>query len=101
MEPPSGPNLRQLLRSRGPLDEHTLLFAHWRQQIGAATLHLSSHSTFLLRAPVGLEHVHAADGGFRLVLHSLPWGAEFPEAAFKVRASGVACATLMWRVCRM
>jgi len=46
-----------------------------------ALLHISAQCTFLLRAPVSLANVRAADGGERIVLTGLEFGEEFPEIA--------------------
>ena len=50
-------------------------------QLAHALLHVSCHTTFLLRGAATLHHVHVADKGTRLVLHHLPFGAEFPDPA--------------------
>ncbi|KAL1505076.1 hypothetical protein AB1Y20_008836 [Prymnesium parvum] len=82
LAPREGPCVRRLVEARGGVKESARLFAQWRQQLAHALLHVSAQTTFLLRAAVGLEHAHVTDGGRRIVLHDLPWGAEFPEVAF-------------------
>ena len=74
-----GGTLDAALLEGGPLPETSLLFRHWRRELLEALHHLSAHTTFLLTRGVELCHVYAADGGCRLVLDGLSWGAEFPE----------------------
>jgi len=74
------PPLRRLRDASGPVGEGSALHRHWRRSIVEAMLHVSAQTTFLLRAPVSLANVRAADGGERLVLTGLEFDAEFPEA---------------------
>ena len=73
------PTVAEGLLEGGALPESSLLFRHWRRELLEALAHLSAHTTFLLSQSITLAHVYAADGGCRLVLDGLAWGAEFPE----------------------
>lgn len=78
IEEAAGPTLAQLVASRGPLTEASLLFGHWRRQILAALLHLSAQCTFMVPHAITLDHVRVAEDGGRLVLDGLDFGAEAP-----------------------
>jgi hypothetical protein len=74
-------SLGHLVRAHGSVAETQPLFRRVACDLLVALCGIEEQCTFALEARLCLDNVFLADGGVRLVLGRLPWGAEIREAA--------------------